>query len=131
MFGMVMAKSIYNTNGLLTADGLGLAALAAGPPGWITAILGSGAMLVSGCKNQKANNIQVLTVSRWGRPWIGGLEGYQDHQVPLLGAHTYFPRARRRGRHSSPSVSPSAQPHWPAGPALPGRPGLRAVHPYR
>ena len=117
MFGMIMAKSIYNTNGLLAADALGLLALA-GPPGWITAILGGGAMfgalLVTEYKNQKANNIQVLPVSRWARPWIGGPEGYQITDFlaepgPFSAPHTYFSRAReeldRSGQHQADAIA--------------------------
>jgi len=124
MFGMVMAKSIYNTNGLLAADALGLLALA-GPPGWITAILGGGAMfgalLVTGYKNQKTNLIQVLPISRWARPWIGGLEGYQITPGPFPAPHTYFSRARegpdRTGDTSLPARSPynELRPHGETG----------------
>jgi hypothetical protein len=106
MFGMIMAKSIYNTNGLLAADGLGLLALA-GPPGWITAILGSAAMfgglLVTGYKNQKANQIQVLPVSRYARPWIGGLEGYKTWSLPCA---AYISFARTEGTGQNRAASP-------------------------
>ena len=52
-----------------------------GPPGWITLVLagtllGYG-MLVTGFENETANEIQVLPVCRWSRPWVGGLQGYR------------------------------------------------------
>jgi len=115
MFGMIMAKSIYNTNGLLAADGLGLLALA-GPPGWITAILGSAAMfgglLVTGYKNQKANQIQVLPVSRYARPWIGGLEGYKitDFWQNLVPSPSRIHMFRARGRDRTAPASPASIP---------------------
>ena len=51
------------------------------PPGWAALItcgvLAVGGILATGYKNEKANTIQILPLTRYGRPWIGGLEGYQ------------------------------------------------------
>jgi len=35
-----------------------------------------GGVLVTGLNNEKGNIIQVMPVTRWARPWVGGLQGY-------------------------------------------------------
>lgn len=56
-------------------------------------VLAVGGILASGYKNEKANTIQILPLTRYGRPWIGGLEGYQVPSPP----RTQHPRARGGG----------------------------------
>jgi soluble lytic murein transglycosylase-like protein len=107
MFQMVMAKSWFTLNGLTPQGGfgqtwksgdtiqktatvgaavVGTVAVGAGliamgtPIGWTAALLGSAVLyggLLTGYKNETANTIQVMPVSRYARPWYGGLEGYQ------------------------------------------------------
>ena len=81
------------------------------PPGWVLgALIGVavfGGMLYLGSASEKGNMIEVMPVTRWGRPWIGGLEGYQigdvyqniqnnfqafkaDEIYPLLDTYRFF-----------------------------------------
>lgn len=95
------------------------------PPGWAAlitcSVLAFGGILTTGYKNEKANTIQILPLTRYGRPWIGGLEGYQITDFwynlkndftawtrdeiyppgPFLAAHNIFSRARGRAEAAS------------------------------
>jgi hypothetical protein len=92
------------------------------PPGWAALItvgvLAIGGIVESGYENEKSNTIQVLPLTRYGRPWIGGLEGYQISDFwyslkneftawamdeiyppgPFPAAYTTCPRARGEDR---------------------------------
>jgi hypothetical protein len=69
------------------AGGVALAAgaLIGGPPAWVLgALIGVamlGGMLYAASANETLNMIEVMPVTRWGRPWMGGLEGYQIGDV--------------------------------------------------
>jgi len=100
--------------------GVGTMMLFGSPPGWAALItvgvLAIGGIVESGYKNEKNNTIQVMPLTRYGRPWMGGLEGYQitdfwyslkneftawamDEIYPLgpfPAAYTTCPRARGR-----------------------------------
>lgn len=134
MFSMVMAKSLSGASltglvdnisqankGTYVAAGAGVAAAAVTgavgialigtPPGWVVDALISaailGGILVTGYKSETTNMIEIMPVTRWGRPWIGGLEGYQisdvwqniqnqfaafkaDNIYPLIDTYRYF-----------------------------------------
>jgi hypothetical protein len=102
MFCMVMGKSLGNLTGLgqaivhsntstKIAAGVGGAAVATtaavgaaligGPPEWVLeSLIGvaiMGGIIYTGYKSQTSNLVEIMPVSRWGRPWMGGLEGYQ------------------------------------------------------
>ena len=87
------------------------AAMLGTPPGWVLgALIGVavfGGMLYLGSASEKGNMIEVMPVTRWGRPWMGGLEGYQigdvyqniqnnfqafkaDEIYPLLDTYRFF-----------------------------------------
>lgn len=133
MFSMIMAKSISQTAGGLVditkqagkaaqlTDGIGIAATAVAatagvaligtPPGEVVLALGAiamfGGLLYAANKSETGNMIEVMPVTRWGRPWVGGLEGYQisdfwqnlqnsfaefkaDNIYPLLDTYRFF-----------------------------------------
>jgi hypothetical protein len=52
-----------------------------GPPLWVvgalTATILVGGVLAAGYKSETANLVIIMPITRWGRPWMGGLEGYE------------------------------------------------------
>jgi len=64
---------------------LAAGALIGGPPAWVLgALIGVamlGGMLYAASANETLNMIEIMPVTRWGRPWMGGLEGYQIGDV--------------------------------------------------
>jgi hypothetical protein len=83
-----------------------------------------GGFLVTGYENETANNIQVLPVSRWGRAWVGGLEGYEiadffqnlgsaftaweaDNIYPLIDTYRYIKGAQMNTLPIQPSTVPA------------------------
>jgi hypothetical protein len=149
MFSMVMAKSLGNLTGLVQAvsqsgtiakatEGIGGAAtiatvgagvaLVGSPPAWIIeSLLGVamlGGILYAANASETANLIEVMPVTRWGRPWMGGLEGYQisdfwqniqnsfaefkaDNIYPLIDTYRYFKGAPS---NTLPTTTPVAAP---------------------